>query len=179
MNYSTDNIHKICEVYGITDYTINGDGTIDVDGHVRLFDKGLTKLPLKFNLVSGDFYCNHNGLTTLEGSPKSVGGIFNCGWNKLTSLKFAPISIGGDFDCGDNNLKSLEWCPKSVGDIFFCVNNQLTTLEYGPQTLGGEFWFYGNPIHDKLGDIDYKSYFKQINRDKILNELLKNNNNID
>ena len=39
------NIHKICEVYYITNYTINPDGTIDVDGDVDLSWRGLTKLP--------------------------------------------------------------------------------------------------------------------------------------
>ena len=104
-----EDIHKICEEYGIENYTINPDGSIDVDGDVNLSYKALTKLPIKFNHVSGDFYCNHNLLTTLEGSPKSVGGNFYCN---------------------------------------------------------------GNPIYSKLGDIDYKSYIKQLNRDKILNELL-------
>ena len=39
---------------------------IDVDGDVYLFKKILTNLPLKFNKVSGYFYCSYNQLTTLE-----------------------------------------------------------------------------------------------------------------
>ena len=77
-------IHKICKEYGIKNYTINGDGSIDVNGHVNLTHKGLTKLPLKFNHVSGNFYCGYNNLTSLEGSPKSVGGNFWCYNNNLT-----------------------------------------------------------------------------------------------
>jgi hypothetical protein len=151
MNYSK--IHKICKEYGITDYTINGDGSIDVDGDVDLCDRSfcVTELPVKFNHVSGHFWCDDNKLTTLEGAPKSVGGGFWCQRNNLTTLEFSPKSVGGDFNCNSNNLTTLEGCPKSVS---------------------GNFNFYGNPIYNQLGDIDYKSYIKQLNRDKILNELL-------
>jgi len=46
MNYLTDKeIHKICKEYGIKNYTINTDGSIDVDGYVNLSKKRLTKLP--------------------------------------------------------------------------------------------------------------------------------------
>mgnify|MGYP000915164188 CR=1 FL=1 len=151
MNYLTDKeIHRICEEYGINNYTINSDGSIDVDGSVDLRNRGLTKLPLKFNHVSGHFYCSENELTTLEFSPKSVGSNFNCIWN---------------------NLESLEFSPKSVNN-FYCSWNKLTTLDFAPQSVGGSFYCGFNPIYDQLGDIDYKSYIKQLNRDKILNELL-------
>ncbi len=33
---------------------------------VWLYDKGLTKLPLKFNKVNGYFDCSYNKLTSLE-----------------------------------------------------------------------------------------------------------------
>ena len=151
MNYSVDNIHKICKEYGIENYTINSDGSIDVDGDVDLWSRGLTKLPMKFNNVSGDFNCHYNKLTTLLGSPKSVGGDFHCGYNNLTTLEGSPQSVGGNFNC---------------------VYNKLTTLEGGPKSVGGGFYYDGNPIYNQLGDIDYKSYIKQINRDKILNYLL-------
>jgi len=152
MNYLTDKeIQEICEEYGIENYTINGDGSIDIDGDVDLWNEGLDELPLKFNHVSGDFICSINKLTTLEGAPKSVGGGFWCDYNNLTTLEFSPKSVGGSF---------------------YCHNNQLTTLVGGPQSVIVDFWFFANPIHDQLGDIDYKSYIKQLNRDKTLNELL-------
>jgi len=93
MNYSVDNIHKICKEYGIENYTINSDGSIDVDGDVDLWSRGLSELPVKFNHVSGDFYCHYNKLTTLLGSPQSVGN-FICSGNNLTTLEFTPNSIG-------------------------------------------------------------------------------------
>jgi len=172
MNYLTEEIHRICEEYSIEKYTINDDGSIDVDGNVNLFDKRLTKLPLKFNNVSGDFICSVNNLTTLEGCPQSVGGHFSCHYNKLTTLLGSPKSVGGDFHCGYNNLTTLEGSPKSIGGGFYCYDNNLTTLEGSPKSVGGHFRCIDNPIYHQLGDIDYISYIKQFNRDKILNELL-------
>jgi len=95
-------IYSICKKYNITNYTINSDGSIDVDGDVNLENMKLSKLPLKFINVSGDFYCGDNQLTSLEGAPQSVGGYFYCSDNQLTSLEGAPQSVGGDFYCGDN-----------------------------------------------------------------------------
>ena len=101
-------IHDICKRYLISNYTINPEGSIDVDGDVSIANGRLTKLPLKFNKVSGDFYCSWEDLTTLEGSPKEVGGDFFCSYNKLKSLKHSPSIISGLFYCVDNPLESLE-----------------------------------------------------------------------
>jgi hypothetical protein len=119
---SHEDIHAICKKYRITNYTINPDGSIDVDGplSVDLFDKGLTKLPLNFRNVSGDFDCRYNQLTSLEGAPSSVGGYFYCSKNKLTSLEGAPENVGDYFDCSGNKLTSLEGAPSSVGSGFYC-----------------------------------------------------------
>jgi hypothetical protein len=69
-----DDIDSICRKYGINNYIINEDGSIDVNDDVYLDYKELIKLPLKFRNVTGHFYCQNNQLTSLEGSPKSVGG---------------------------------------------------------------------------------------------------------
>jgi hypothetical protein len=133
-----EEIHDICKEFNIENYTINRDGTIDVNGSVNLPNKGLTKLPLKFNKVSGNFSCSYNQLTTLEGAPKSVSGDFYCRGNKLTSLKGAPKSVGGDFHCQYNQLKKLE-ATQSIGGNFNCFSNELTSLEGAPQSVGGKF----------------------------------------
>ena len=82
---SFENIDDICKKYRITNYSINADGSIDVDGDVNISIE-LTKLPLKFRNVTGDFYYYSNQLTSLKGAPESVGGYFNCSANQLTSL---------------------------------------------------------------------------------------------
>ena len=63
-------IKEICIRYKIKNYSINSDGSIDVDDNVNLSFMELSKLPIKFNKVSGCFDCSHNNLTSLEGSPK-------------------------------------------------------------------------------------------------------------
>jgi hypothetical protein len=136
-------IDAICKKYGIKNYTINPDGTVDVDGNVNLF--GLKKLPIKFGKVSGRFDCSYSQLTTLEGSPKEVGGWFNCSYNQLTTLEGAP-KVVGNFDCRNNQLTTLEGAPKVVGGGFNCYNNQLTTLEGAPKEVGGNFYCGSNKL---------------------------------
>ena len=141
-----EDIRKICRKYCILNYTINTDGTIDVDADVHLSRRGLTKLPLKFNHVSGNFWCGENELTTLEGSPQSVGGGFYCHNNQLTTLEFSPKSVVGDFWCIENDLTTLEGSPKSLNSDFYCSNNNLTTLMGGPKSVVGHFTCLDNKI---------------------------------
>jgi hypothetical protein len=140
-----EDIHSICKKYHITDYTINDDGSIDVYGDVHLSNRRLTKLPLKFKNVHGDFHCDYNQLTSLEGSPESVE-YFYCYNNQLTSLEGAPRSVSGDFYCSNNQLTSLEGAPSHVGGGFYCYNNQLTSLEGSPQSVDGDFYCNKNKL---------------------------------
>ena len=121
-------IEEICKQYDIENYTINPDGSIDVDGGVKLNDKDLKKLPLTFNKVFGYFTCSHNKLTSLEGAPKIVSGSFSCSFNQLTSLEGGPLEVGGSFICSNNLLENLEYSPQVMGD-FNCNQNKLTTLK--------------------------------------------------
>ena len=88
--------------------TLNSDGTYSSEGSVDLSGLNLTKLPVKFKEVKGDFDCNNN---------------------KLTSLKGAPVEVGRGFGCGHNNLTSLEGCPKEVGENFYCSYNPVSVDE--------------------------------------------------
>jgi hypothetical protein len=102
-NQNPNNIDlKLLKGCIIGKYTINDDGSIDVDGMVRLTNKYLTKIPFKFRNVSGSFWCNSNQLSSLKGAPNSVGGGFYCYNNQLTSLEGAPNSVGGVFNCSNN-----------------------------------------------------------------------------
>ena len=104
-------------------YTINEDGSIDVDGDVELGHRNLTKIPFKFRHIHGNFYCYDNRLTSLEGAPINVGGVFDCGYNELTSLDGAPNSVGSVFRCDYNKLASLDGAPNFVGGTFRCCFN--------------------------------------------------------
>jgi hypothetical protein len=148
-SFKEKDIHAICREYGIKNYTINEDGSIDVDGNAHLsFNKDLTKLPLKFRNVTGNFYCCDNELTSLEGCPESVGGGFYCHDNELTSLEGCPESVVKNFYCSVNKLTSLEGCPKSVGGNFGCHYNEIITFEHLPYSIGGYFDCRSNPIYE-------------------------------
>ena len=84
------------------------DGLYNVDGDVELIEL-VEKLPCKFFIVTGSFWCFNNNLTSLEGCPEEVGRNFSCSSNNLTSLKGCPKSIGGDFWCDDNLYNTKEY----------------------------------------------------------------------
>ena len=137
-------------------YTINDDGSIDVNGTVNLNNKDLTKIPFKFRHVSGDFWCNSNQLSSLKGTPNDVGGVFDCSDNRLTSLESAPNNVGKSFWCDFNNLTSLNDAPTVVGDDFICYNN--------PKLPYSELF----KIVDRVkGNILYSSYQTPEDKDKI------------
>jgi len=143
-----EEVIQVCKKYKIIDYTINDDLSIDVDGGVYLNRRYLEYLPLKFNYVSGNFYCHHNKLKSLEGSPQTVEGDFKCYFNKLKTLEGCPQTISGSFNCSDNYLKLLKGCPQTVDGSFDCSYNKLISLEDGPQTVGGYFECDNNKLTD-------------------------------
>ena len=124
---SKEDIDSICLKYGIKNYTINSDGSIDVDGDVDLSRKNIDKLPLKFGKVTGHFDCYDNQLTSLEGCPREVGGHFYCSYNKLTSLEGSPNRVGGGF---------------------YCYENQLVDVKGFPLIIGGGIGIKGNPVEE-------------------------------
>ena len=133
INESNEYIDSICKEYGIRNYTINFDGSIDVNGDVHLLYKGLTKLPIKFNNVSGYFNCYSNQLTSLEGAPKSVGEYFSCNSNQLTSLEGCPKSVGGYFSCSENKLTDFYGFPEDwEGSVNFFGNTCQKILNLFP-----------------------------------------------
>ena len=132
-------VKEICYKYRINNWTLRPDGLVDVDGNVNILSQNITKLPLRFGKVTGDFFCYKNKLTTLEGTPKEVGGDFYCYGNNLTTLEGAPTHVGGHFYCFHNKLTTLEGAPKEVGDYFDCSFNDLSTLKRAPIEVGGSF----------------------------------------
>ena len=94
--------------------------TVKVTGNVDLRGLGLTKIPINFTEVGGDFNCSWNKFTDLEGAPEEVGGSFLCSWNQLTDLVGTPEKVGGSFYCSNNPLKSFEGRPKFIGGEFEC-----------------------------------------------------------
>jgi len=104
---SFEDIDSICRNYDIENYTINSDGSIDVDGDVNLFNRDLTILPLKFGKVSGYFHCGNNLLTTLEGCPQSVGKEFYFNNNELRDLYGFPEFFDGNIYYDSNPVEEI------------------------------------------------------------------------
>ena len=162
------NIDEICYKFGVRNYTINDDGSIDVKGDVSIPTSGLTEIPITFNKVSGTFYCQNSDLTTLKGSPRFVGGSFYCHKNKLTSLLGGPKSVGGEFYCVANELINLKGCPEHIGGDFHCSNNKLTDLKGCPEHIGGDFRCDENNIFSLEGlDADSLSGNIYLNKNPI------------
>jgi hypothetical protein len=142
-------IKDLCSEYGIINYQIRDDMSIDVEGNVHISWRELEQLPLAFNEVDGYFKCEGNNLTTLKGCPKKVGGEFNCSWNRLTSLEYSPLIVEkGDFYCWENrHLTTLEGLENTyiggVLDVFYC--NKLYSLKGFPKKVDG-FYCKDTPI---------------------------------
>ena len=150
---SYQEINDICEKYGIENYTINPDGSIDVDGSVYISDYRLSKLPIKFNKVYGSFYCGNNRLTTLEGCPNFVSR---------------------DFNCSHNSITSLEGCPKYVGGYFTIYNNLIDTIDNLSQTIKNDFDLRKNPLKS-LGNYNLSyDLLKCDNKEKLISDHIKN-----
>jgi hypothetical protein len=157
-------IKKICDKYKIENYTINSDGTVDVDGYLDISRTDLTKLPLKFRNVTGDVYINYNKLTSLVGSPQTVGWGFDCSNNQLTTLEGAPKTVGGYFDCSDNQLTTLKGSPENINSDFDCSNNELINFNGFPEYFDANFIMSNNPV-EEIYDL-----FKTVKCVKWLNE---------
>jgi hypothetical protein len=161
-------IHDLCREYVIENYTINEDGSIDVDGSVLISNNPhLKELPLRFNKVSGFFNCSRNSLTTLDGCPKEVGGYFSCGENQLTSLIGCPEVVGYGFDCWQNEIENLEGLSSRINGNLVCTNNRITSLKGGPMIIDGSFHLDRNPISIVDASIEVKStiYIEKTNID--------------
>ena len=120
---SKTDIHSICNQYNITNYTINPDGSIDVEGNVYLDyqiinNASLTKLPLRFRNVSGHFDCSNNELTSLEGGPQSVGGHFDYRNNKLVNLNGFPEFFENEVYLSNNPVQEIY----DLFGTFKCIN---------------------------------------------------------
>ena len=131
------------EEYKIENYTINIDGTIDVEGNVKLHRRNLTKIPFKFGKVTGYFYCFGNELTSLRGCPKEVYGDFVCFENNLKNLIGGPQEVVGEYTCYHNQLESLEGCAGDIGGSLHCSNNELEMLDCS-SVINGDIFCYGN-----------------------------------
>ena len=134
-----------------SNYYFNGNGECCTTGSVKLRGKQLTKIPVKFGKVKGNFDCSDNQLTSLENAPSEVGGNFYCSGNLLTTLDFTT-KIKGDLYCSGNiglPYKELFKILDNVQeDIIF--NGKILD----PDKLRRDRDIHMNLQHDELGNLD-------------------------
>ncbi len=168
-------IQFICEHYGIENYTINENLTVDINGDF-IFNHIVTKLPIKLNKVSGNIYINNCGLTTLEGLPEYINDIELTG-NRLTNLIGFPKHCNGNIDLSNNQLTSLEGIPKGINGNLTLYKNKLTNTDYFPDVVEGYIDIIANPITHFTKQCDCWSIFsifsnyKRFYKDEIMFEL--------
>jgi hypothetical protein len=147
-------IIKLCKEYNITKYTINDDYSIDVDGNVDLSSRNLTKIPIKFNNVTGFFSCVDNQLVDLENSPRRVERNFMCQRqynDSFISLKGAPEYVGFRFDFNNNeNLKDFTDFPTYVGATIDARSTGLYSFDCIPESSDKIFVDEYTPLYAVL-----------------------------
>jgi hypothetical protein len=144
-------------------FTVTGNvsienGLVSCTGNVKLRHWQLvSKSPVQFKSVGGNFLCHDNQLTSLTGAPQSVGGNFLCHDNQLKSLAGAPRVVGGWFDCSGNRwLESLTGAPHLIDGKFYLTyadNLPLLPLLNISGVTEFVFWRHNEPTNQNLSVI--------------------------
>ena len=121
-------IKKLCDKYGIKKYTINFDGSIDVNKPVNLSNFDLTELPLKFNKVNGSFDCSDNRLTTLKGCPNEVSDSFFFENNPLERIDYTPNRIGDGKGIYSDSKHNIGEPMTDDVNVFYNIENNYKLL---------------------------------------------------
>lgn len=182
-NTQLNDIHEFCMNYNISKYTLNPDGSIDVDGDVEFVSlpNNMKHFPFEFNTVKGDFKIIDSGITSMINFPKVVMGNVEVLHNELTSLEGCPQLINGDFDFSNNKVSSFRVGDYDViinGEIACGYNNYSNTLLYAISEVTEEYLDedpYFNPNAEEVmidGNIvklifKYQRHFDIWNGDKL------------
>ncbi len=153
-----------CDFLDIRNYTINNDGTVDVNGDLNIYflqdrikkDEKNTIL-INFNKINGDVDINlqwthrygkagRTGQGQLPFTFNEVTGNFHANHNMLETLRGCPKKVGGCFDVRSNRLRTLEGSPETVGDYFSANSNSLDDLKGSPKYVGGNFDISDNDL---------------------------------
>lgn len=127
----------------ISSYEINKDLSVDVNGNVILSSKNLTIIPIQFNIVHGNFYCDDNKLTTLLGMPRQVGGCVALYGNLLNNYQYVSKSIAGDFYCsGKIDLVDLALMKLQGQFVHYYQNNddKIDVFSHLYQSHDQDYW---------------------------------------
>jgi len=159
-----DNIKKRLIQYGIKNYYINDDLTVDVDGDLHISSLAQCGPDIKFGTINGNFDCSRLGLKSLRNCPKVVKGDYKISHNRLTSLEGIAEYIGGDLWIQNNYLNELNFYNSNIIGEIYCWGNKniediIQKYSYG-EKKGCE----------KLGSL--KSYYTLIRREEKINQII-------
>lgn len=158
-NYQREYIEFNIEKFGIKNYIIDDDLNVNVKGDVDISGRGLIKIPIKFNIIDGDFNCSNNKLTNLVNSPMTVNGIFDCSNNNIYTLIGGPRFIDMAYDCSNNLLEDLDGYPDICVNVFDCSNNYIKTLIHLPKILNVKYFdVSNNKLKDLRGPLKAKNF---------------------
>lgn len=142
-----------CDFLDIRNYTINNDGTVDVNGNLNIYlakdrikKDEQNSILINFNKINGDVDINlqwrkagRAGQGQLPFTFNEVTGNFHANHNMLETLIGCPKKVGGNFDVRSNRLHTLEGSPETVGGYFCAIGNSLHDLKGAPKYVGGNF----------------------------------------
>lgn len=157
-----EKIEKFLERFDVYEYSLNPDGTVDVEGDLFLdsdskyFSK-LKKLPIKFGNIGGffDATCAY-ALTSLEGFPKFVGDsfifkTFDNGGKGIRSMVGGPTHVNGDYVVNNSYLTTMEGIAEYIGGNLELSHNPISSLKGAPGGIGGNLELIATEITDLVG----------------------------
>ena len=126
---------------GVTNFTINDDNSVDVDGDLVFDGLRHEKLPVNFKSVTGSVSLVGALLKTLEGLPDEINGDFNISAMKLDTTAGFPMKVHGDCHLSKLDVKATLSTSRMAhveGDLI--INGWLATSFVGlPGYVGGDF----------------------------------------
>lgn len=132
-------IRNWLNIHGVENFKIDPTtGVVDVDADVVMDIDHITKLPVKFGIVTGSFDIGGSNINTLEGCPHTVGKSFNCSHTDITSFDHAPQQVGRSFIAGElAQLTTLRGLPRIVpGTLDLAGQTKIQNLEGISEKIG-------------------------------------------
>lgn len=97
--------------------TVNEDGSIDVNQHIKIIDLVLPAIPIKFGKVTGSFGVSSAHVLSLFNFPNEVTGSVDIYLPGLLSTKYLTPIIGENLDIQCRKLERLEHEICRVGHV--------------------------------------------------------------
>ena len=163
-NIKKRDIEKKLIQYGIKNYYINDDLTVDVDGDLNTSTLAQCLIDVKFGTINGDFDCSRLGLKSLINCPIVVKGDYKISHNRLVRLEGIAEYIGGDLWIQNNYLNELNFYNSNIiGEIYCWGNKDIEDII--------QIYSYGEKKGDeKIGSL--KSYYTLIRREEKINQII-------